>query len=66
MPRVAVAVLVGILGIVLYVMAVVALADHVLGWHWLVQFAYFALAGVVWTVPARRLILWAAAAPKPR
>ncbi len=50
----------GVLGFLAYVAAVVVLADHVLAMHWLVQFAYFVVAGTVWAWPARALILWAA------
>ena len=50
----------GIIGFLLYVAAVIMLADHVLGTHWTVEFVYFALAGIVWVWPARALIIWAA------
>ncbi len=61
MPRTAIAVPAGLLGFVLYVGAVVALADHVLALHWTLQAAYFLVVGVAWTLPALRLIQWAAA-----
>jgi hypothetical protein len=60
MSRIPVAAVVGLLGFVLYVMAVVALADHVLRLHWLVQVAYFTAAGVAWAWPAKALMYWAA------
>ncbi|NKE43538.1 DUF2842 domain-containing protein [Roseomonas frigidaquae] len=60
MPRTTIALLGGLLGFLLYVMAVVALADHVLGLHWLVQFAYFTVAGIAWACPAKWLMFWAA------
>ena len=66
MPRVAVALLIGLLGFLLYVGAVVALADHVLELHWTVQTAYFILAGVAWVWPAQRLMYWAARKDPPR
>ena len=50
----------GILGFLLYVAAVIMLADYVLGTHWTVEFVYFALAGIVWVWPAKALIIWAA------
>ena len=65
MPRVAIAVLVGLLGFLLYVGAVVALADHVLELHWTVQTAYFICAGVAWAWPAQRLMYWAARREPP-
>jgi hypothetical protein len=60
MSRVPVAVLAGILGFLLYVGAVVALADLVLHRHWVVQLIYFTVAGFAWTWPATRLMYWAA------
>ncbi|WP_216839094.1 DUF2842 domain-containing protein [Falsiroseomonas tokyonensis] len=60
MSRITLALIGGLLGFVLYVMVVVALADHVLGLHWLVQFAYFTLAGIAWAWPAKALMFWAA------
>jgi hypothetical protein len=59
MRRAALALPIGLLGFLLYVMAVVALADHVLGLHWAAELAYFAVAGVAWAFPARWLLLWA-------
>ena len=65
MPRVAVALLIGLLGFLLYVGVVVALADHVLELHWTVQAAYCILAGVAWAWPAQRLMYWAARKDPP-
>jgi hypothetical protein len=59
MPRKPLALILGVLGFVLYVGAVVALADPVLEWHWTVQLLYFAVAGIAWTWPARALMFWA-------
>ena len=50
----------GVAGFVAYVMAVVALADHVVLAHWLVQLVYFTVAGIAWVWPAKRLMLWGA------
>lgn len=58
--RVAFALALGLLGFLLYVGAVVALADHVLRLHWAAQAFYFLAAGVAWVVPARALMFWAA------
>jgi hypothetical protein len=52
--------IIGILGFLLYVAAVIMLADHVLGTHWILELIYFALAGIVWVWPAKALIIWAA------
>jgi hypothetical protein len=52
--------IIGIIGFLVYVAAVIILADHVLGTHWTLEFIYFALAGIVWVWPAKALIIWAA------
>ncbi|WP_203072692.1 DUF2842 domain-containing protein [Falsiroseomonas ponticola] len=62
MSRITIALLVGLTGFALYVMAVVALADHVLPLHWTLQFVYFTVAGIAWAWPAKRLMFWAAGA----
>lgn len=66
MSRTAIAVPLGLLGFLLYVGAVVALADHVLAMHWTVQAVYFVVAGVAWAWPAQRLMYWAARKEPPR
>jgi hypothetical protein len=67
MSRTAIAVPLGLLGFLLYIGAVVALADHVLPLHWVVQTAYFILVGIAWAWPAQRLMYWAARIrPPPR
>jgi hypothetical protein len=66
MSRAAFATLIGIGGFILYVMAVVALADHVIGLHWLVQLAYYVVAGVAWAWPARALMFWGARRGAPQ
>jgi len=60
MSRIAIAAPVGILGFLLYIGVVVALADHVLGWHWALQVPYFVVAGIAWVFPAKWLMFWAA------
>jgi hypothetical protein len=60
MSRPIIALLAGIVGFTAYVGVVVALADVVLELHWLVQLAYFAVAGIAWAPPARRLMFWGA------
>jgi hypothetical protein len=60
MPRVLIATLVGLVGFVLYVAAAVTLADPVERLHWSVQALYFLAAGLLWTIPARWLMYWAA------
>jgi hypothetical protein len=63
MLRVTLAVVVGVLGVLLYVMAAVALADVVVPLNWAIQAVYYLAAGVLWVYPAHRLILWAARKP---
>jgi uncharacterized membrane protein len=62
MGRITLAVAAGLLGFVLYIGAVVALADHVLPLNWAVQGLYFLVTGLAWTLPARWLLLWAGGA----
>ncbi|WP_424135233.1 DUF2842 domain-containing protein [Roseomonas chloroacetimidivorans] len=66
MSRVPVAVTAGILGFLLYIGAVVALADVVLRLHWTVQAVYFAVVGIAWVWPVSRLMYWAARKSPPR
>ncbi|TDG13089.1 DUF2842 domain-containing protein [Paracraurococcus ruber] len=60
MSRIAIAAPAGILGFLLYVGGVVALADVVIGRHWLAELLFFAVAGIVWVFPAKWLMVWAA------
>jgi hypothetical protein len=62
MSRLAIAIPVGILGMLLYVGLIVSLADWVHEAHWLLELAYFIAAGIAWVPPARALMLWAARA----
>ena len=62
--RVALAVFVGLAVFALYVAAVLVVADQLLGRHWLAQVAFFAVAGIAWAWPARRLMVWAAGRPR--
>jgi len=52
--------LIGLLGFTAYVIFVMIVADWVLTLHWAVQFLYFAITGIVWVFPAKRLIYWSA------
>lgn len=58
--RPALATLIGLAGFLAYVAAVLLLADHVLGWHWLLQLPFFAAAGIAWVWPAKWLMVWGA------
>jgi hypothetical protein len=59
MSRPTIALLAGLAGFIAYVVVVLLLADHVLRLHWIVQFAFFAVAGIAWVWPAKRLMVWA-------
>ncbi|GGG29968.1 hypothetical protein GCM10010964_17380 [Caldovatus sediminis] len=58
--RTGIALLIGLIGFALYLAGVVAFADRVRGLHWALEALYFAVAGVLWVLPARALIFWAA------
>lgn len=60
MSRIPVATLAGLAGFVAYLAGAVSLFDALSPMHWAVQGAYFLLAGTLWVVPARWLMLWAA------
>ncbi len=60
MTRIWIASLAGIAGFCLYVMGAVALADRLAGLPGAVSALYFAVAGVLWVIPARWLMYWAA------
>jgi hypothetical protein len=57
--RIAFALPLGLIGVLAYITAAVALADHVLALHWSIQAIYFLVAGLAWAMPIRWLILWA-------
>jgi hypothetical protein len=58
LPRKLIASLLGLSGFVAYVAVAVILGDHVTDANVLVQTVYFLAAGVLWTIPARWLMLW--------
>jgi hypothetical protein len=53
------ALLAGLAGFVAYAAGAVWLADQLAPMHWAVQALYFLVAGVLWVVPARWLMIWA-------
>jgi hypothetical protein len=59
MSRPTLAALAGIAGFVLYVMVVLLAADHVRSLHWTLELMFFAVAGIAWVWPAKRLMAWA-------
>jgi len=60
MSRANTAILIGILGFAAYVVAVLILAEFVIGTHWAVEFVFFAVTGIVWVWPAKWLMFWGA------
>jgi len=58
MSRSLLAFLIGVVGIVLYILAVVALGDHLVMAHWALQLVYYGVAGIIWMWPAKWLIIW--------
>jgi hypothetical protein len=57
MTRPVAATLMGIAFIIAYIVASVTLVD-VLPGHWMVQALYFMVAGILWVLPVRWLMLW--------
>jgi hypothetical protein len=63
MSRGKVAFLIGVVGFIVYIAVVVALGDFVVHRHWAIQLVYYVVCGVIWVIPAKRLIEWSAKAP---
>ena len=59
MSRSAIAAIAGLTGFLAYVVVVLLAADWVRHAHWAIELLFFALAGVLWVWPAKRLIAWA-------
>ena len=59
MSRTSIAIIAGLIFLAVYLFAVLALSDSVVGAHWAVQAAYFVPAGTLWVWPVYRLMLWA-------
>ncbi|CAH0309618.1 DUF2842 domain-containing protein [Roseomonas sp. CECT 9278] len=59
MSRPAIATLAGIAGFIAYVVVVLLVADHVRALHWTLEMLFFAVAGIAWVWPAKRLMAWA-------
>ncbi|MDB5368498.1 MAG: hypothetical protein JWP20_56 [Roseomonas sp.] len=60
MSRTPLALLIGFIGLLLYLGAVLWLGDYVQQLHWAVQVPFYVAAGIAWAFPTRALILWAA------
>jgi hypothetical protein len=59
MSRTPIAIAAGLIFLAAYLISALALADLVLGSHWLVQAAFFVVAGSLWVLPVYRLMQWA-------
>jgi hypothetical protein len=53
-----------VVGFILYIAVVVALGDFVVHRHWMIQLVYYVFCGIIWVIPAKRLIEWAARAER--
>lgn len=60
MVRIPVATVLGLLGLIAYLMAVVTLFDCVSPMNGWLQIVYFLVMGTAWVIPARWLMYWAA------
>jgi hypothetical protein len=60
MPRILIATVLGLVGFLAYLVAAVTLYDTVAALNWAIQAAYFVVAGTIWVIPVRSLMLWAA------
>jgi hypothetical protein len=60
MPRILLATVLGLVGFLAYLVAVVTFYDAVAALNWAVQALYFVVAGTVWVIPMRALMIWAA------
>ncbi len=59
MKRTPIAVVAGLVFFVVYIAIAMVLADVVLPMHWWIQIIYFVIAGALWVMPVRWLMLWA-------
>jgi hypothetical protein len=51
-----------LVGLAIYALAVMSLAVRILPDHWAAQALFYAVAGVLWVLPAARLTRWMQAA----
>ena len=58
MSRPTIATIAGIVFIIIYMVAVITLPDAVPRQHWAVEAVYWLVAGIVWVLPIRWLMLW--------
>ena len=60
MPRTPIAALAGIIFVLVYVAAAVILPERMPRMPWPLEALYWCVAGLLWVVPVRWLMLWAA------
>ena len=60
MKRTPIAIIAGIVGLFVYAIIVLKIGDVVQTMHWGLQAVYYTLAGSLWVLPIRWLMLWAA------
>lgn len=60
MPRTFIATLAGLVFILAYIAAAVTVPDLLPPQGWAVQALYWCAAGILWVVPVRGLLIWAA------
>jgi hypothetical protein len=66
MSRTLPALLIGFVGLLLYLGIVLWLGDWVQQLHWALQVPFYLVAGMGWVVPTRALILWSAGVSRRR
>jgi hypothetical protein len=59
MSRTPIATLAGVAFVLLYVAVAVAIPDHLPRMPWPLEAAYWCIAGILWVLPIRWLMLWA-------
>ena len=62
MSRSTIAIVAGLLFVFFYVALVISIPDLVGRMHWAVEAVYWSVAGILWVIPIRWLMLWSFAA----
>lgn len=44
--------------IIIWAMVIASLSPIVGGWHWTAQLVFYTVAGIVWILPLKPLLLW--------
>ncbi len=64
MSRGKIALLIGVIGFIAYIVVVLTVGDFFVRQHWAIQAVYYTVTGFVWVFPAMWLIRWGARAPR--